>query len=122
MAWFCAHIVIGFVTQSSSEVIAWENIKIFEADSADDALSAARLDGEEEANLDDKLVIDGQPAQRIFAGVRKLVSINNPDQDCENESPQNGCEISFSEFLLDDIEKLMALGRGDDVNLMYTRK
>lgn len=125
MTWFVAHIVIGFLIEDVCEGIpAWENVVLFEADSAQEVDRMAQQWAESECRIDDKLEVNGQKAVRVFAGVRKISEIMHPEFGSEILLPHhiNGLEISFSEFIVDTIENLMKLGVGEYVKLLYTAR
>jgi hypothetical protein len=122
MTWYAAHIVIGFTAEGRKEVVAWENIILIDADSHEQAEQQAIKIGQEEASLDDALTVNDRPAKRLFAGVRKVLTIANPDPAQQLLPPVHGSEISFSEFILKDIDELMKLGSGKGVHLRYTEK
>jgi hypothetical protein len=50
----------------------------------------------------------------VFAGVRKIIQCVNPD-----EKPQDGTEVSYSSFELNDLEDFKKLVRGDPVQILY---
>jgi len=122
MTWYAAHIVIGMkiVNAEAGPISAYENVVLIEAKTSQEALAYATGVGEAEANLDDGLEVDGMPAKRIFAGVRKLITVSNPESlDLEEDRPSTGTEITYSEFEVENIDALFHLGSGESVIVHY---
>lgn len=121
MVWYCAHIIIGMHKKGDdqSPIHAYENVILLEANSFEEAEKTAKIFGKENEALDDGLTIDGIPATRIFAGVRKIISIVNEKPPMNEVPPSHGSEVTYSEFEVPDMEALMKLGRGEVVILRY---
>lgn len=120
MTWYAAHIVIGMLTEEPKRKIsAYENVILLQAASFIDAENMARLIGIEDASIDDGLTVDGAPARRVFAGVRKVVTISNYEGDQDRDPPGHRTEISYSEFKLKSMDHLNKFGSGDEVELIY---
>jgi hypothetical protein len=74
-----------------------QNVVLIEADSADRAREAARDVAQAEAMLDDEVTVDGQPAQRFFAGIRKVMTVQNPASSMADQvSLTAGTEVTYS--------------------------
>lgn len=56
-----------------------------------------------------------QPAEWVFAGIRKLISVSHIDK----EEPSHGDEISYSEYCLKSLSDVNKLVDGDSVELSY---
>jgi hypothetical protein len=121
MTWFAAHIIIGFIPDFHEKLplSAWENVILLEAESESAAMAEANQVGKDEEALDDELTIDGKPARRFFAGVRKLVRISNEEPPQDEAPPRHRTEITYSEFKVKSFEDLKILGSGDSVALEY---
>ncbi|AHG22828.1 hypothetical protein Z042_14740 [Chania multitudinisentens RB-25] len=122
MTWFAAHIIIGMKPQNATgqPISVYENVILIEAPSSHEAHSAATKIGQAQAELDDNLTIDGIPAKRIFAGIRKIISISNPyplNQD--EDQPISGTEITYSEFEVENDQALYQLASGEEIYINY---
>ncbi|HEY9871024.1 MAG TPA: hypothetical protein V6D08_17800 [Candidatus Obscuribacterales bacterium] len=98
----------------------YENVILVEADSVDKAMETATLIAEAEVKLDDTITVDNKPAQRLFAGIRKVVTIQNPEGiTAEQSGPTMGTEVTYSLFEVASEEDLEKLANGDAVTVTY---
>lgn len=105
---------------SEGPILVHENVVLVEASSSEEALDKARKIGEMGATLDDGLTINGVPASRIFAGIRKVTTVSNPSPyNLDQDRPTDGTEITYSVFEVADEQILTALGSGDAVTIRY---
>ena len=119
MAWFAAHAIIYFKTKDKPQDLftVWENVYLVQAENSDLALSEARLLGKlEEGDDDNSLTVDDQPAIRVFAGIRKVVSVSHVKIDGHLSS---GDEITYSEFQVKDELEVQQLANDESVFLRY---
>lgn len=114
--WFAAHIVMSLQLTSEEQHLfpVWENIVLIEAETRDEAGHKAKQIGETEQLVDDGSTLDGKPARWIYVGVRKIISCED-----ENRPPSHATEISYSEYLLDSLDEVNRLARGEPVELTY---
>jgi hypothetical protein len=122
MTWFAASIIIGIkpIEDLNGAILVHENIVLIEASDADEAIDKARKIGEAEASIDDDLTLNGLPARRIFAGVRKLINISNPPPyDMDQDRPTDGTEITYSVYEVPNIEALKRLANGEETEVLY---
>jgi hypothetical protein len=122
MTWFTASIVIGMKRkdEKGGPIIVLENAVLIEAATSEEARLKAEEIGKTEASLDDGLTINGAPALRIFAGVRKIINVSNPEPyDLDQDPPTSGTEVTYSEFEVPDEDTLYRLASGDAVDLRY---
>lgn len=122
MTWYAAHIVIGIVPlhESSGPILVHENVVLVEAPSEADALGKANTIGQTEATLQDGLTVSGVPAKRVFAGIRKLITVSNPEpSDLDQERPSDGTEITYSVYEVSNQEELKKLAAGSAVPVQY---
>lgn len=122
MTWFAASIIIGMkrVDDADGPILVHENVVLFEASNGEEAIHKARAAGEAEAAIDDDLRLDGEPAKRIFAGVRKVITISNPPPyDLDQDRPTDGTEITYSVFEVSDDEALRRLASGEQTEVAY---
>lgn len=121
MTWYAAHIIIGMKRRDGKGPISvHENVFLIEAETFERASRIASREGAQQADLDDGLTIDGKPADYIFAGVRKIITISNPDPlDQTEDRPTTGTEITFSEFEVAGEAALRRLAEGKTVDIRY---
>lgn len=122
MTWYAAHIVIGImpIQKPAETILVHENVVLIEAPSETDALGKARTIGQTEATLQDGLTVSGVPAQRIFAGIRKLITVSNPEpSDLDEDRPSDGTEITYSVYNVSNEEELKKLAAGSEVPVTY---
>jgi hypothetical protein len=122
MSWYAASIIIGMKRRDGKDgpILVHENIVLCEAPNANEALQKARKIGEAEAALDDDLTLEGVPARRVFAGVRKLITVSNPSPyDLDQDRPTDGTEITYSVFEVSNDEALESLAKGEEIELVY---
>ena len=118
MSWYAAHIIIGFLTDGAEQVIAWDNVTLIRAATHEEAEILAKQIGHELGAPDDGLTINGVSGKSVFAGIRKILSIDNFSAD----DTAHGSEITFSEFVLKNALALEKLAAGEDISLIYTAK
>ncbi len=121
MTWFAASIVIGMRRRDREGVISiYENVFLVEANSVEEAIALAEEEGKEEAAVDDdNFRINDHPAERLFAGIRKLIEITNAVGSTAEDPPRSGAEISCSKFEVSDEETLQRFGRGECITVLY---
>jgi hypothetical protein len=115
MTWYAAHLIlyVKFKQKAQPRYPVWENIVLIKAASEEEAFAKAERRGGEQAGDDGGTFRwGGQPAEWVFAGVRKLTL-------CEDEDsrPGDGSEVSYLEM---EVESKAALGRlvnGDPVRV-----
>lgn len=122
MAWYAAHIVIGImpIQRPSETILVHENVVLVEAPSETDALGKAKAIGQTEAALQDGLTLNGAPAKRVFAGVRKLITVSNPEtSNLDQDKPSDGTEITYSVYEVSNEEVLKEFAAGSEVAVKY---
>ncbi|MBT2116781.1 hypothetical protein KK141_05795 [Dyella sp. LX-66] len=122
MTWFAASLIVGIkrigVTHGPS--VAYENVVLIEAGTAAEALHKARDHGDAYVSVDDGLTLNGEPAIRVFAGIRKLTIVSNPyPLDLDQGRPTSGTEVTYSLFELESDDALALLAAGEEVSLRY---
>lgn len=119
MAWFAAHAIIYFKIKDNPQDVftVWENVYLIQAESSELALSEAlRLGTRDEGDDDNSLTVDDQPAIRVFAGIRKVVSVSHIEIDGQLT---NGDEITYSEFQVENEEDAKKLANDEEVFVRY---
>jgi hypothetical protein len=120
MSWNAAHLLmyVRLKNQSQDHFPIWENIVLFKADSENEAFVKAENRGQEDAGDEDGTFRwAGEPAEWVFAGVRKLTS-------CEDagKRPNDGTEISFLELEAESSAAIEKLLEGEPVSLRVMDK
>lgn len=98
----------------------FENIYLVRAANPEKAIERAKQLSELEAQANDGVEINGVPANCIYGGVRKLITICNDEPPGNDSRPDDGSEISYLSYevaSLEDIEKLAA-GVACDIHLV----
>jgi hypothetical protein len=122
MTWYAAHIVIGImpIQKPAETILVHENVVLVEAPSETDALGKAQIIGQTETTLQDGLTLAGVPAKRVFAGIRKLITVSNPEtSDLDQDRPSDGTEITYSVYKVSNEEALKKLAAGSEVPVTY---
>ena len=119
MAWFTAHLMTYFKLKNAPQdsYTVWENIILIEAIDEAEAMTKAHEFGRREAELDaedETLTVDDEPAEIIFAGVRKIGTVFHRGQSGNLES---GDEVTFNEFIVPDKQSIEDLLAGDAVDV-----
>ena len=114
MAWYAAHLVLFFRLKKRrpKRLLAWENIVLINADSEQEAFAKAEERGREDAGDDDNLRVNDEPADLVFAGVRKLVLCQD-----EHRRPNDGTEVSYTEMEVGSEEAIRKLVAGEAVSV-----
>ncbi len=117
MCWYSASVVIyvKFKDGIQDHYPIWENVVLISAKSDDDAMAEACLIGQESDG--DEFTWEEREACWVFAGVRKLLSIDVPS----NLNLESGTEVTYSQMLLKTREDLEALIDGEEVELIYEK-
>ncbi len=116
--WYSAHAIFYFQTSSQSQYLVHENVYLIEADDADSAMKQALslAQSREDTSLDGSLCLGDQPAEYKFAGIRKLVEVEqNPNP--EGPGLWNGVEVSYSEIELGTLDEVKQLAQGKILHL-----
>jgi len=123
MAWFTAHLVTYFKLKNVPQdtYTVWENVILIEASDEAHAMTKAEEFGRIEAELDaedNTLTVDDEPAETIFAGVRKIGTVFHRGQGGNLES---GDEVTFNEFVVTDEQSIKKLVEGEEVQVNYIK-
>ena len=121
--WYAGHAIFIFKVKRARQQVftVWENVYLLKALSFAEAhrrtVIRAREDEEREGWR-----VDGQPAELVLEGVRKVVECT-PDflrykAPCAYE-PHDGMEVTFNSYRVDSREALRALLHGKEVTVTY---
>jgi len=94
----------------------WENIVLIKAASEDEAFARARERGQQDEGDDDgTFQWAGQPAEWVFAGVRKLTLCEDPEK-----RPGDGTEITYTEMEVNSMQAIADLLEGKQAAVKLT--
>ena len=123
MTWFTASVLIAIKPEGyvSGSIQVYENMYLIEASTAHDAARKAEALGRQEASIaDDDLTIDAKLATRVFVGIRKLISVSNPEPlDLDQDRPVDGTEVTYAVYQVADEAALARLAEGEQVEVLY---
>jgi hypothetical protein len=108
--WYAAHLLMYVKRKSKTQgkIPVWENIVLIKADSEEAAFDKAQERGRQDEGDDDGTFMwAGQPAEWVFASVRKLTLCEDPEK-----RPTDGCEISYTEMEVPSEQALRSLVEG----------
>lgn len=115
MAWYAAHAIMYIEFANKNSYTIRENIILIEAESVDEAWEKSDKRAKEITNeTNDALVLDESFENWKLAGIRKLISCFD-----EENQPEDGTEITYSELEIDDEASFKQLLKGDSVILNY---
>ncbi len=120
---YAAHIILytKFLDGVQDTYPVWENVVMIHAPTSDEAYARADRKGLFEAE-GEGYTYDGRPAAWVFAGVRKLnecIEDFDPAQQAAGGMEEDGTEVTYSSFTLDDEQSLQRLVAGRSVSLVY---
>ncbi len=117
MTWYAAHSImyVKFTDGKQDKYPIWENIILIEASSDEEALEKAEKRAkEDQSESENDFNWEERPASLNFAGIRKLISCNNPEN-----RPTDGTEISYSQMEIKTKDDLAKFLQGDSVMVLY---
>jgi hypothetical protein len=117
MAWFAAHLICYFKYREGKQDVfpVWENVYLVEAEDSDSAWEKAEKLAEEMETDSETLELNDKPAQYVYAGIRKLISVFH----WEEGILKHGDEITYSEFNVFDEKDIQKLVDGEEVKIEY---
>ena len=119
MPWFSAHAILyaRFKASPQSEYPVWENVYLIEAPSSEAALAAANERAlKDQGDSNGTFTWNGQPAEWVFAGIRKLISVSHAGAEGQI---RHGDEVTYSEHVVGSLDAVRQLAAGDAVNVRY---
>ena len=119
MKWFAAHVIMYFQLKEGPQdgFQVYENIFLVRAATPAEAHAKASVLGRREEGDDrGSLRVGERPATRVFGGIRKVISVSH---ERPGDELGDGDEITYSEFVVDDREKLEQLIRDEDTSVLY---
>lgn len=118
--WFCARAIFYYRLNGQGSFLIHENVYLIEADGDSQALVSAEKLGRESEDLNEggHLEVNGQSAQYIFAGIRKLIQVESSPETAKGRLP-SGTEATYSVMEVDTLEAVEALARGEAMSVYY---
>ena len=115
--WYAAHVIVYFEYKEfhpEDDITVWENIYLVEASNDKIAYDKAeRIAKENLVGDDGHLTLDDREVKMRFGGVRKVVLCEN-----EEDQPEDGTEVSYNKYAVQDLVELSRLCNGEEVNLI----
>lgn len=115
MTWYTAHIAMycKFINGEQSTFLVDENVVLIKADTVEMAHEKATKYGLKH-EISDSTTLHDRPVDIVFAGVRKIVTFDEPDAE-----PADGIEISYSTFEMKDQKSFEKFIKGKSVSVNY---
>ena len=117
MNWYVAHAImyVRFKDNVQDTYPIWENMILINAQTDEEAMEkASKRAKQDEGDSDGSFIWDGRPARWCFAGIRKLMSV----EDFE-ERPTCGTEVSYTELGIDNEDNFRKFVNGEAVFVEY---
>lgn len=119
--WYAAHALFYFklIDEDQDSFVVHENIYIINAADSDAARARAEIIARANEESDDgALELNEKKASYIFAGIRKIIEAETTPAP-EDAPLTNGQELTFSVLEVDTLDEVLALARGEMVNVLY---
>src|SRR5438067_1848436 len=111
MNWYAAHLIlyVRLKKRRQRRYPVWENIVLIRAATDDEAMAKAEQRGHEgEGDCDGSFTWEGDPAEWVFAGVRKLMLCDEAEA-----RPRDGTELTYLELEVASKDALKKLVEGE---------
>ncbi|MGL4423398.1 MAG: DUF4288 domain-containing protein [Gemmataceae bacterium] len=119
MPWYAAHAILYFELTDGPQdrYQVYENVFLVRAGTPDEGFAKARaLARRNEGDDSGSLRVGDRPARRVFAGIRKLITVSHESPD---DQLGDGDEVTYSELVVLDREALRQLVADEDVDVLY---
>lgn len=118
--WYSAHAIFYFKCENQDSILVHENVYLINSENEDLALdqAVAIARQNEDLNEDNHLELNGQPAQYLFSGIRKIVAVELNEKTARGEVV-SGLEVTYSELEVDTVEDVLRLANGEFVDVLY---
>ncbi len=119
---FCAHAVFYFklLNGRQEKFLVHENVYLIDSEdrkkATEPALQIARSN--EDLSEDGHLELNEEKAAYLFAGLRKVIEVETSPTPI-SASGLVGLELTYSAFEVDNYDQVLALARGDMVEVLY---
>lgn len=120
MKWYCAHLIYynKFKDGIQDKYLIQEDIHLIRAKSDQEAFAKAEKMGKETEDCIGEITIKGRQTVLAFAGVRKVTLRVYP----EEERPEDGTELTYLEYEIENEKRLKKLLNGKNVKLLLKEK
>lgn len=122
MPWYAAHAILYFeLTDGPQDRFqVYENVFLVRADTPADGYAKARAVARRDEGDDrGSLRVGDRPARRVFAGIRKLITVSHTSS---GDQLGDGDEVTYSELVVGDREAVRRLVANEDVEVLYIGK
>jgi hypothetical protein len=118
MTWYAAHAIMYFRFRDGKQDYfpVWENVYLIEAPAGIDPLTAAVDRAKRDEDHDSTLQCDDRPAEMVFAGIRKIITVAHERED---DTLSAGDELTYAKFLVQSEEEFRRLVSGESVPVEY---
>lgn len=120
--WFCAHAVFYYRLRNSKQTVflVHENVLLIHASDSESALARAEALAREHEDIreDGSLQVEGEAADYVFAGIRKVIEVELNPETAEGKL-MSDIELTYSVFELDSQRALNDLALGKTTRLLY---
>lgn len=122
--WSSAHAVFYFKLhrQPQESFLVHENVYLIHAETSAEAMTKAEAvaRANEDLALDGHLELNGMKASYLYAGIRKLIEVEGPTNLAGLPAGVlDGKEITYSVLEVDTLDEVMALAKGQMVEVLY---
>ena len=123
MNWYSAHLIFFYKKKSGNHdsYLLNENIYLINAENIEKAEDIANTIGtvNQDFNEDGHLELNEEKVMYLYAGTRKIISVETQPENDEFFASKSGVEVSYSEFEVDSIEQVFSLAKGEMVDILY---
>lgn len=118
--WYCAHAIFYYSYLEQDSILVNENVYLIEAKNDDEAMRKAKELAVEHEDLseDGHLEVDGEKAQYRFAGIRKLIEVEN-DPVTLRGGLHSGVEVTYSVVEVENVAEVQRLAAGEVTHVLY---
>lgn len=121
-SWYAVSAILAMQRRTRPRYLVFENVYLVRAKSPVDARKRGAILGQAEARAQDGLTWNGQPAQMVFGGIRKVVACAaNPGLPGDGTVTRihEGAEATYSRFLVQGKAEFRKLIEGKPVPVVY---
>ena len=120
--WYAAHALFYFklIGESQDSFLLHENVYIVNAIDLDEARAKTEIiaKANEDSGEGGHLELNEKKASYIFAGIKKIIEVETTPSP-ENAPLVSGQELTYSVLEVDTLDEVLALARGEMVNVLY---
>jgi hypothetical protein len=116
---YAAHAILYFRFKDTMQDYfpVWENVYLIDAgDGEDPEPKAIQRAKEDEGDSSGTMTYDGHPAELVFVGMRKIISVSHRNEEGRLVA---GDELTYSKFVVSERSDLERLARGEPATVEY---